>query len=141
MRRFAILCSLSLWTAACGSATGPPEGTASSTATPAPSGATASPALVAPTPTPTGSTTVRVSIGDNFFAPKEVTVAVGTTVVWQISQGENLHDVVASDGSFNSNSPMNRGDTFTYTFTKAGEYAYLCSFHIVEQMIGKVIVK
>jgi len=68
-------------------------------------------------------------------------VAVGATVVWQVSQGENLHDVVASDGSFRSNSPMNRVDTFSYTFAKAGEYAYLCSFHIVEHMVGKVIVK
>ncbi len=94
-----------------------------------------------PTATPTLSTTARISIGDNFFAPDEVTVAVGATVVWQISQGENLHDVVASDGSFRSNSPMNRGDTFSYTFTKAGEYAYVCSYHIVEHMMGKVVVK
>ncbi len=84
---------------------------------------------------------MQVSIFDNSFAPDEVTVAVGTTVVWQITQGENPHDVVASDGSFNSNSPMARGGTFSYTFTKAGEYAYVCSFHVVEHMSGKVIVK
>lgn len=28
------------------------------------------------------------SIGDNFFAPDEVTVAVGSTVTWQINAGE-----------------------------------------------------
>jgi plastocyanin len=139
MRPFAILCSLSLLAAACGSATGPPAGTASATATPAPSVGTASPALLTPTATPSRSTTV--SIGDNFFAPDEVTVAVGTTVAWRIDAGENPHDVIASDGSFRSSSPMNRGDTFSYTFVKAGEYMYVCSFHIVEHMMGKVIVK
>ena len=72
---------------------------------------------------------MRFSIGDNFFAPDEVTVAVGSTVTWQIDAGENPHDVVATDGSFRSNMPMNRGDIFSYTFTKAGEYAYVCSFH------------
>jgi len=136
-----ILCLLFLLAAACGSATGPPAKTASSTATPAPSPASASPTLLAPTPTLTRSPTVRISIGDNFFAPDEVTVAVGTTVMWQIDAGENPHDVVAADGSFRSSSPMNRGDVFSYTFVKAGEYAYACSFHIVERMSGKVIVK
>jgi plastocyanin len=108
---------------------------------PASSVRTASPALLIPTAAPTLRTTARISIGDNFFAPDEVTVAVGATVVWQIDAGENPHDVIASDGSFGSSSPMNRGDTFSHTFTKAGEYAYVCSFHIVEHMVGKVIVK
>ncbi len=141
MRHLAVLCSLSLLAAACSSATGPSTGAASAAATPAPSVGTASPALLTPTATSTRSTTVRIGIGDNFFAPDEVTVAVGTTVVWQIDVGENPHDVVASDGSFHSSSPMNRGDAFSYTFTKAGEYAYVCSFHIVEHMTGKVVVK
>jgi plastocyanin len=80
-------------------------------------------------------------MGDNFFAPDDVTVAVGATVTWEIVSGDAQHDVVASDGSFRSNSPMNRGDTFSYTFTKPGEYAYICSFHTVEHMIGKIVVK
>jgi plastocyanin len=140
-RQLAILCSLSLLAAACGSATGPSTGTASATSTPAPSGGTASPAPLTPTATPRRIATVKVSIGDNFFAPDEVTVAVGSTVTWQIDAGENPHDIAATDGSFRSNSPMNRGDIFSYTFTKAGEYAYVCSFHIPEGMRGKVIVR
>ncbi len=140
MRCLAILCSLSLWSAACGSATGASERTANSTATPAPSTATASPTLVAPTATPARSTTAWVTILDNSFAPEEVSVGVGTTVEWQ-SQGENPHDVVAADGTFTSSSPLSRGNIFSYTFTKPGEYAYFCSFHIAEHMSGTVIVK
>jgi len=108
---------------------------------PAHSGETASPPLVTPTAARTLATTASISIGDNFFGPDEVTVAVGATVVWQITQGDANHDVVASDGSFRSSSPMNRGDTFSYTFTKAGDYVYVCSYHIVEHMMGRVVVK
>jgi plastocyanin len=36
---------------------------------------------------------------------------------------------------------MNRGETFSFTFTKSGEYAYICSFHTVEQMTGRIVVK
>ncbi len=141
MRHVAMLCFLSLLAAACGSPVGSAAAPASSTAPPAPSVHTISPVLPTPTAARTLSTTASVSIGDNFFAPDEVTVAVGATVTWQITQGDALHDVVASDGSFRSSSPMNRGGTFSYTFVKAGEYAYVCSFHIVEHMVGKVIVK
>jgi len=80
-------------------------------------------------------------MGDNFYAPDELTVAVGGTVTWEIVSGDAKHDVVASDGSFRSNSPMNRGEIFSFTFTKVGEYPYICSFHTVEHMVGKVIVK
>lgn len=141
MRHLAIVCALGLLAAACSPATVPSGPIASATVTPASSVATSSSGLATPTMTPTLATTARVSMGDNLFTPDEVTVAVGATVVWQIDAGENPHDVIASDGSFRSSSPMARGISFSYTFTKVGEYAYLCTFHIVEHMVGKVIVR
>lgn len=92
MRYLAMPCSLGLFVAACSSATGP-SAAASSTLTPAPNVATASPALVTPAATPM-STTVRVEMGDNFFTPDAVTVAVGTTVEWNVGSGEQPHDVI-----------------------------------------------
>ena len=84
----------------------------------------------------------RVEMGDDFFAPDEITVAAGATVTWQISQGENNHDVVSTDSLFRSNSPMTRGvDVFSFTFATPGEYRYVCSYHIPQGMIGKVVVK
>ena len=80
-------------------------------------------------------------MGDNYFTPDPVTVAVGTTVVWQIDAGDGSHDVKAVGGSFTSNSPMARGAPFSFTFTQPGEYAYVCTFHIPEGMTGKIIVK
>lgn len=100
----------------------------------------------APAPRPSSTVVVftrgRVEMGDDFFAPDEITVTAGATVTWQISQGENNHDVVSTESLFRSKSPMVRGvDVFTFTFTSPGEYRYVCSYHIPQGMIGKVVVK
>lgn len=101
----------------------------------------ATPAL-RPSPTLVVFTQGRVEMGDDYFAPDEITVTAGATVTWQISHGENNHDVVSTDSLFRSNSPMTRGvDVFSFTFTTPGEYRYVCSYHIPQGMIGKVVVK
>jgi len=93
------------------------------------------------TATPFQQIITRVDLGDDYFAPAEITVPVGTTVSWQIATGESNHDVASSDGLFRSNYPMNRGfDVFTYTFRQPGEYRYVCTFHL-PGMVGKVVVK
>jgi plastocyanin len=56
-----------------------------------------------------------------------VTVAVGTTVTWSNSD-QDRHTVTASGGAFKSPT-LNTGDTFRFTFTKAGRYEYLCAIH------------
>jgi plastocyanin len=75
---------------------------------------------------------------DNFtFNAATITVKVGTTVTW--TNGDDIpHTVVAKDKSFKSK-VLDTGDTFTFTFTKAGEYDYFCSLH--PHMTGRVIVK
>jgi len=125
MRRSAIVSLLSVLAVTCGAAAGPSDGTA----TAAPSVARTSAAVVTLTPAPLAKAG-KVTMGDNYYAP-----------TWEIVAGDAKHDVVAMDGSFRSNSPMNRGDLFTFTFTTAGEYAYICSYHTVEHMMGKVIVR
>ena len=137
MHRSAIVSLLSVLAVTCGAATGPSAGSATAAA----SVAGASLASFTPTAAPTLAKTAKVTMGDNYYAPDEITIAVGGTVTWEIVAGDAKHDVVASDGSFQSNSPMNRGDLFTFTFTKAGDYAYFCSFHTVENMMGKVVVR
>src|SRR5437868_938549 len=44
-----------------------------------------------------GTTAQRVSVGDNFFAPATITVAVKDTVTW-VWSGNNPHSVTFSDG-------------------------------------------
>ncbi|MEK6952507.1 MAG: cupredoxin family copper-binding protein [Nanoarchaeota archaeon] len=70
------------------------------------------------------------------FNPNELTVKVGDTVTWE-NQDSAVHTVV-STGLFESN-VLNKGDKFSFTFDKAGEYNYNCGIH--PSMRGKIIVK
>ena len=75
---------------------------------------------------------------DNFsFTPKEVTVAVGTTITW-VNHDDVPHTVVSPDKKFRSKA-LDTDDQFSFTFTDAGTYSYFCSVHPI--MIGKVVVK
>jgi len=85
--------------------------------------------------------TVTVKVSSFQFTPKTVTVAVGGTVEW-VNEG-GRHTVEADDGSFKSET-LADGAKFSHTFTKAGTYAYHCSFHGDKggkDMAGKVVVK
>jgi plastocyanin len=74
--------------------------------------------------------TIMVDADSNFFSPFQVTVAVGDTVFWT---SHSLHTVTSgangtSDGLFDSGL-LNDGNTFSFTFTQAGDYPYYCSLH------------
>lgn len=79
--------------------------------------------------------TVEVDIQDSNFAPADVTVEVGDTVMWT-QTGMLPHSVTADDGAFDSSPDcaggsecMVEGDTFSFTFDEPGEYAYYCRVH------------
>jgi len=75
---------------------------------------------------------------DNFsFGPQTVTVHVGATVTWT-NRDDIPHTVVSTDGVFKSK-VRDTDETFSYTFTKAGTYAYFCSVH--PKMTGSVVVQ
>jgi len=98
--------------------------------------ATVTPTLTAK-PTATAAVAV-IEMGDNFFDPSQLTVKVGTTVTWKVV-GQSTHDLAARDGSF-VNRTMSFGQTFLFTFTKAGHYGYVCMQHEGDGMIGEVTV-
>ena len=80
-------------------------------------------------------TTVKI---DNFtFGPAALVVKPGSTVTW-VNNDDIPHTVRAVDGSFKSK-VLDTGERFSFTFAKAGEYAYFCSLH--PHMTGKVIVR
>ena len=74
---------------------------------------------------------------DNFtFNPAILSVAVGTTVIWD--NGDDIpHSVVATDKSFRSKA-LDTEDKFSFTFSKSGEYEYFCGLH--PHMKGKIAV-
>ena len=75
---------------------------------------------------------------DNFtFTPKELTVAVGTTVKW-VNHDDIPHTVVEKKTTFRSKA-LDTDDSYSFTFTSAGTFDYFCGLH--PHMVGQVSVK
>jgi plastocyanin len=81
--------------------------------------------------------TMEVKIDNFSFGPTTITVAVGTTVTWT-NRDDIPHTVVSTDGVFKSK-VMDTDEKFSFTFTKAGTFAYFCSIH--PKMTGTVVVQ
>ncbi|MEO8633313.1 MAG: plastocyanin/azurin family copper-binding protein [Chloroflexota bacterium] len=138
VRRLAVVWVLAMATG-CGATPSQTAPTAATTITPA----LATTAATASTPTLAASPTARAAVaviemGDHFFDPAQLTVKVGSTVTWK-SVGQSTHDLAARDGSF-ALGAMSFGQTFSFTFAKAGRYPYVCMQHEGDGMIGEVTV-
>jgi plastocyanin len=77
-----------------------------------------------------------VNMGDFFFSPASVTVAVGDTVTWR-NTGEAPHNATGNGGSF-STATVDGGQSTSHTFSSAGTFSYICTIH--PQMKGTVRV-
>jgi plastocyanin len=77
-----------------------------------------------------------VKISNFTFGPKVLTVKIGQTVTWT-NDDDIPHTVVATDKSFRSK-VLDTGQSFSFTFTKAGVVPYFCSIH--PMMTGKIMV-
>jgi plastocyanin len=77
-----------------------------------------------------------VSVKNDFFGPKAVTIARGDTVKWVWRSHGRKHNVVSS--AFGDSGNRRRG-TFTVHFTSAGRYTYYCGLH--PGMDGTVVVR
>lgn len=84
------------------------------------------------------STVLKIvaNAGSNSYSPNPVEVNVGENVTW-VNDGSSRHTVTSKDGIFDSGI-MGKGQSFSYTFDKAGEYSYHCSPH--PSMVGTVVV-
>jgi plastocyanin len=83
---------------------------------------------------PPVKTTQSISIKSFAFDPAEVTIKAGTMVVWT-----NFDSVPHSIKSDLFTSPLiSNGETFSFTFTKPGTFAYICGVH--PSMKGTIIV-
>ena len=92
-------------------------------------------ALACAKATPTEKSDVTIK---NFnFGPNAITVAAGATVTWHNSDGEP-HTVVSADGLFRS-AALDTGEAFSFKFTKAGTFKYVCTIH--PRMVATVTVK
>jgi plastocyanin len=89
-----------------------------------------------PTPGPTAAP-VAVKIVNFAFSPQKVVIPIGGSVTWT-NKDDVAHTATASDSSFDSGNLAN-GQSWTHTFTKAGKYAYVCTYH--PNMTGTIVVQ
>jgi plastocyanin len=110
--------------------------------TPIPPAATPVPATATLIPTATPTATIApsaplnavVNIQNFSFQPSSVTVAVGGAVTWT-NQDNTPH---TATGNGISTGTLNRGQSGSATFSRAGTYPYQCSIH--PNMTGQVVV-
>lgn len=83
--------------------------------------------------------TIKIESQDDFFRPDKVTVMVGTQVTWT-NTGKKNH-TVTSGNTFDMD--LKPGQSFSFTFDKAGTYQYYCVTHSEsehEGMVGTITV-
>lgn len=87
---------------------------------------------------PSDSTVVKIvaNAGSNLFSPNPVEIKVSETVTW-INDNSGRHTLTSKDGVFDSGM-IGKGQSFSFTFNKAGEYPYFCEPH--PNMVGTVVV-
>lgn len=73
------------------------------------------------------SASASVSVGDNFYSPESVSIAVGDSVTWR-NAGQAPHSATAADGSFDTG-VFNAGQSRSQTFTQPGTFSYYCTVH------------
>jgi plastocyanin len=88
--------------------------------------------------------TKRVSIRDDFFSPKRITISAGDRVKWTWRESDD-HNVrfrkVPRGVSRKPGSRTQFSGTFTRTFRKRGTYRYVCTIHEDLGMTGSVKVE
>lgn len=94
-------------------------------------------AIKAPSTKPANAPLITVQIKTFAFTPKVLTVTPGTTVTWT-NADEEPHTVTAVGGAFHSPA-LDTGEKYSFTFSKAGTYAYFCRLH--PQMTATILVR
>jgi plastocyanin len=61
------------------------------------------------------------------FNPKTITVHVGDTVRWNNKSSASEGHTVTGDGL--DSGTLHQGDHYSFKFSKAGSYSYICAFH------------
>jgi plastocyanin len=70
---------------------------------------------------------VRIDITKFAFSPPEITVTIGTTVIW-VNHDETPHTIAAGDHAFVSKA-LDTDDSYAHTFDRDGDVPYFCTVH------------
>lgn len=84
-----------------------------------------------------------VTLSGTSFTPGNVTIAVGETVRWVVSNGSHTvtPDNPGQAGVWTGTGQLGAGDQFEHTFTTAGTYDYHCIPHQSLGMAGTITVQ
>ena len=78
---------------------------------------------------PASAASHHITISTYAYHPSALTIAAGDTVTWT-NLDSVAHDVTVTRGPALFHSPMlSQGQSWSYTFTVAGPYDYICSVH------------
>ena len=88
-------------------------------------------------PVSVGNAAESIAIRNFAFAPGNLQVPVGATVTFT-NYDDVPHTATAKDGSWDTGI-LNKGDTKTITFDKAGEYEYYCKVH--PNMVARLTIQ
>lgn len=103
----------------------------------------AQPMTLPPAPTPKATAAARspravaVKIRDFEFGPRTLRITRGTRVTWSDADTTN-HTVTFAKGRPGDLGNLDPGDMVSAHFTRAGIYAYVCTYH--PNMRGRVVV-
>jgi plastocyanin len=79
---------------------------------------------------------VNINIDNFSFTPQELTLKVGDSVTW--TNHDDIPHTIVSAGKFRSKT-LDTDNSFSFTFTAAGDYKYFCSLH--PHMTGMIKVE
>jgi plastocyanin len=77
-----------------------------------------------------------VQVGDFFYRPADKQVGVGDRVTW-VNTGQQLHTV---KGPGFASQAFGNGQSYRFTFRRAGTYRYICTLHPT-LMKGVIVVR
>jgi plastocyanin len=87
----------------------------------------------------TSAASQSVSIASFAFAPAEVSVPLGATLTWTNAQDGVPHTATSLDGVWDSG-VLSTTDSFGFTFSQAGDFAYQCTIHPTMRGLVHVVV-
>lgn len=85
------------------------------------------------------SATKRVTVGDDFFRQRSVTIRRGDTVRWRWV-GRNPHNVTVTRGPRRFSSSTKTRGTYSKRLRRRGTYRYICTVHR-STMRARVVVR
>jgi plastocyanin len=78
--------------------------------------------------TPAAARAASVTVGDDFFRPRSLSIRAGTRVRWTW-RGRDVHNVTVTSGPVRFRSRTQSSGTFSRTLRRRGTYRIVCTIH------------